>query len=126
AFSSRAVIAGHGPSSKARRAAFTARSTSPAVAMAKRPISSLAAGFTWVHISPPDESTHFPSMNRRPSTTLSSSRFGSTEIAMCRSPLVLVPYVLSLDDVDVVSAPHAADARAHRVGSLALGHVAGL
>src|SRR5437764_10406026 len=59
---SRTFIDGQGPSSKARRAACTARSTSAALATAKRATSSLVVGCTWVHVLPSDDSDHVPSM----------------------------------------------------------------
>src|SRR3954466_12955252 len=59
---SRAFIEGHGPSSKALRAACTARSTSAALAVEKRATSSLVAGWTWVHVPPSADSDHWPSM----------------------------------------------------------------
>ena len=62
ALRSRAFMRGHGPSSNARRAAPTARSTSAGVPIANVAISSLAAGLTWVHVPPSDASHHVPSM----------------------------------------------------------------
>src|SRR4051812_16330678 len=59
---SRAFIDSHGPSSNARRAARTARSTSSALAVAKLATSSLVDGCTWVQVPPSDESHHAPSM----------------------------------------------------------------
>src|SRR6188472_2407 len=67
---SRAFIVGHGPSSKALRAARTARSTSAADAVAKLATSSLLDGWTCVHRPLSDESVHAPSMYNRPSATL--------------------------------------------------------
>ena len=59
---SRGLKFGHGPSSKARRAAATARSTSPAVPSGTAPMTSSVAGLSTVRTASPSLSCHAPSM----------------------------------------------------------------
>src|SRR2546421_3883163 len=122
ALRSRAFIDGHGPSSNARRAARTARSTSSVLPTANVATSSLAAGFTCVHVPPSDASHHVPSMYSWPPLTPSSSRFGSTEMLMTPSPCS------PLDDVDVrpVLGRHQVHALAHELAALGVGQQVGV
>ena len=62
ALRSLALSLGQGPSSKARRAARTARSTSAAEPTAKVVTTSLVAGFDCSQVPPSEASTHCPSM----------------------------------------------------------------
>ena len=59
------VMRGHGPWSKAWRAAATARSTSASRASGTRPTTSSVVGDTTSNTSVEDGSTHSPPMNRR-------------------------------------------------------------
>jgi hypothetical protein len=56
------VMRGHGPSSKARRAAATARSMSAGVASGTRPMTSSVCGDTTSMVPLPEDSTHSPPM----------------------------------------------------------------
>src|SRR5438105_4951299 len=109
----RALMRGHGPSSNARLAAPTARSTSTAEPTANDATSSLAAGFTWVHVPPSEASHHEPSIQRRPTFTPSSSRLPSTEIVMTG--------LLAFQDVDPVAAVDEVDRGAHPLVRLGVG-----
>jgi len=59
------AIRGHGPLSKASRAAATARSTSAFWASGTRPTSSSVVGETTSNTADEEGSTHSPPMNRR-------------------------------------------------------------
>src|SRR5438874_3978102 len=69
-------VCGHGPSSKALRAAATARSTSASEASGTTPMTSSVAGDTTSMVFPPAGATHSPPMYRTSRfSTGASSRF---------------------------------------------------
>src|SRR2546423_2052498 len=83
---SRAFIAGHGPSSKALRAACTARSTSAALAVEKRATSSLVAGGAGVPLPPSAGSHPLPSVEKRAPPPLHPAPLGHTGKGNGRAP----------------------------------------
>src|SRR5438445_3511387 len=116
---SRAGRRGQGPSSNARLAAFTARSTSSAVPTAKLATSSLVAGFRWVQLPPSEAPDQVPSMYSCPPLTPSSSRFDRTLMAMASPPLhrfEQIHVVPARDQVDAASHPFVLLHRAERFG----------
>src|SRR5215470_3394606 len=79
-----ARIFGHGPSSKARRAARTAASTSSGPAIGNEATSSPVAGWLWFQPSPDWPAVHAPSISIRPSDRPISSRCGLIDATMAK------------------------------------------
>src|SRR5262249_45741536 len=71
-----------GPSSNARRAACTARSTSAGPATGNEATCSPVAGWTWLQVAWSAAAVQRPSMSMRPSPRPSSSRCGLMDATM--------------------------------------------